>query len=144
MYLVPDLANISAQGVPNLDSRPVLETSLNSIRRLRTREWDLTTKYLSKKALKLTDAEKKQIFENFVKGRSRQDFNESCFGTPGTIPGPSPILVFFDNFVWPTMASREPWFNIQVIRVRINSEILHCCRLKKILVLIREIWSKLI
>jgi hypothetical protein len=31
------------------------------------------------------------------------------FGTPGTIPEPSPILVFFNNFVRPKMASREPW-----------------------------------
>jgi hypothetical protein len=31
------------------------------------------------------------------------------FGTPGTIPHPSPVLVFVDNFVRPKIASREPW-----------------------------------
>jgi hypothetical protein len=30
------------------------------------------------------------------------------FGTPGTIPHPSPVLVFVDNFVRPKIASREP------------------------------------
>jgi hypothetical protein len=54
-------SNISAQGVRILDSRPVLETSINSIKNFRTHEWDLTTKYSSKKALKLTDAEKHKL-----------------------------------------------------------------------------------
>jgi hypothetical protein len=48
-----------------------------------------------KKALKLTDAERTQPFENFLRGRSRQDLTETCLGHLG----PSPILVFFDNFV---------------------------------------------
>jgi hypothetical protein len=30
------------------------------------------------------------------------------FGTPGTIPHPSPVLVFVDNLVRPKIASREP------------------------------------
>jgi hypothetical protein len=64
----------------------------------------VTTKYLSKKALNLTDAEKTQTFENFVKGRSRQDLTETCLGHLR----PTPILVFFDNFVRFKMASREP------------------------------------
>jgi hypothetical protein len=36
-----------------------------------------------KKALKLTDAEKTQTFENFVRGRSRQDLTETCLGHLG-------------------------------------------------------------
>jgi hypothetical protein len=35
------------------------------------------------KALKLTDAEKTQTFENFVRGRSRQNFTETCLGHLG-------------------------------------------------------------
>ncbi len=38
----------------------------------------MTARYLSKKALKLTDAEKTQTFENFVRGRSRQGLTETC------------------------------------------------------------------
>jgi hypothetical protein len=34
--------------------------------------------------------------------------NWNLFGTPGTIPHPSPSLVFFDNFFRPKIASREP------------------------------------
>jgi hypothetical protein len=33
-----------------------------------------------KKDLKLTDAEKTQTFERFVRGRSRQDLTETCLG----------------------------------------------------------------
>ncbi len=36
-----------------------------------------------KKAFNLTDAEKTQTFENFVKGRSRQDLSETCLGHLG-------------------------------------------------------------
>ncbi len=43
----------------------------------------MTTKYVSKSALKLTDAEKTQTFENFVGGRSRQDLSETCLGHLG-------------------------------------------------------------
>jgi hypothetical protein len=75
--------NISAQGVRILDLKPVLETLVNSTKNLRTRKWDLTERYLSKKALKLTDAEKTQTFENFLRGRSRQDLTETCLGHLG-------------------------------------------------------------
>jgi hypothetical protein len=61
----------------------VLETLINPTKNLRTRKWDLTARYLSKKALKLTDAEKSQTFENFVRGRSRQDLFENCLGHLG-------------------------------------------------------------
>ncbi len=43
----------------------------------------MTARYLSKKSLKLTDAEKTQTFENFVRGRSRQDLTETCLGHLG-------------------------------------------------------------
>jgi hypothetical protein len=66
-----------------LDSIPDLKPSLNSTKNFRTRKWDLTTKYLSKITLNLTDAEKTQTFENFVKGRSRQDLTETCLGHLG-------------------------------------------------------------
>ncbi len=36
-----------------------------------------------KKALKLTDAEKTRFFENFVRGRNRQDLTETCLGHLG-------------------------------------------------------------
>ncbi len=77
-------------------------------------------KIFIKKALKLTDAEKTQIFENFVRGRSRQDLTESCLGHlgPSLIPHPSPILVFIDNFVRPKMASREPWVQLLTFSTR--------------------------
>jgi hypothetical protein len=76
-------ANISAQGVRILDLKPVLEVLINSTKNLRTRKLDLTARYLSKKALKLTNAEKTQTFENFVRGRSRQDLTETCLGHLG-------------------------------------------------------------
>ncbi len=41
--------NISTQGLRILDLRAVLETSLNFTGSFRTSEWDLTTKYSSKK-----------------------------------------------------------------------------------------------
>ncbi len=100
--------NISAQGVRILDSKPVLKTSFNSTNNFRTRKWDLTTEYLSKEALKLTDVEKTQTFEKFCEGKKQIEFQWNLFGTPGTIPELSPILVFFDNFVRLEMASREP------------------------------------
>jgi hypothetical protein len=34
--------------------------------------------------------------------------NPILFGTPGTIPEPSPVLVFVDNFFRPKIDSREP------------------------------------
>ncbi len=43
----------------------------------------MTARYLSKKALKLTDAEKTQTFENFVRRKSRQDLTETCLGHLG-------------------------------------------------------------
>jgi hypothetical protein len=73
-------ANISAQDLQILDPRTVLKTSLNSTRSFQRHACDLATKYSSKKALKLTNVEKTQTFENFVKGRSRSDFNETCLG----------------------------------------------------------------
>jgi hypothetical protein len=76
-------ANISAQGLRILDLRPALKTSLNSTRSFQRHVYDLATKYLSKKSFKLTNVEKTQTFENFVKGRSRLDFNETCLGHLG-------------------------------------------------------------
>ncbi len=73
-------ANISAQSVRILDLKSVLETLINPTKNIRTRKWDLTARYLPKEALKLTDAEKTQTFENFVRGRSRQDLTETCLG----------------------------------------------------------------
>jgi hypothetical protein len=66
-----------------LDPRPVLKTSLNSTWSFKRHVCDLAKKYLSKKALKLTDAEKTQTFENFLKGSIRSDFNETCLGHLG-------------------------------------------------------------
>ncbi len=43
----------------------------------------MTARYLSKKALKWTDAEKTQTFENFIRRRSRQDLTETCLGHLG-------------------------------------------------------------
>ncbi len=42
--------NISVQGVRILDLKPVLETLINSTKNLRTRKWDFTARYLSKKS----------------------------------------------------------------------------------------------
>ncbi len=56
-------SNSYAQGIRILDSKPVLETSLNFTKNFWTRKWDLTTKYLSKKALKLTYAEKHKLLK---------------------------------------------------------------------------------
>jgi hypothetical protein len=53
--------NISAQGIRILNPRPVLESSLNSTKSFEKREQDLTTKYLSKKALKLIDVPKHKL-----------------------------------------------------------------------------------
>ncbi len=53
--------NISAQGVRILDPISVLEASLNPTMSFKTRKRDLTMKILPKKALKLTDAEKKNF-----------------------------------------------------------------------------------
>jgi hypothetical protein len=63
-------ANISAQGVRILNLRAVLR--------------ELDHEIFVKKALKLTDAEKTQTFENFVRGRSRQDLTETCSGHLGS------------------------------------------------------------
>jgi hypothetical protein len=71
----------------------------------------LTTKYSSKIALNLTDAEETQTFENFVKDRSRKDFTETFLGHLR----PSLILVFFDNFVRPKIASREPCTKVGIL-----------------------------
>ncbi len=43
-------ANFSTQSVRILNLKPVLETLINSTKNLRTRKWDLTAKYLSKKS----------------------------------------------------------------------------------------------
>jgi hypothetical protein len=91
-------ANISAQGVRILDLKPVLETLINPTKNLRTRKRDLTAKYLSKIALKLTDAEKTQIFENFVKGRSRQVLTETCLGHLG-----------------PSLNHPRSWFSLKIL-----------------------------
>jgi hypothetical protein len=63
-----------------------------------------------KKSLKLTDVEKKKTFENFVRGRSRQDLTETCLGHLGP-----PDLGFFDNFFRPKIASREPCVGVTAI-----------------------------
>ncbi len=76
-------ANISTQGVRILDLISVLKTLINPTKNIRTRNWDLTARYLSKNALKLTDAEKTQTFEKFVRGRSRQDLTDTCLGHLG-------------------------------------------------------------
>jgi uncharacterized protein (DUF924 family) len=67
----------------------------------------LTARYLSKKALKLTDAEKTQTFENFVQGRSRQNLTETCLGHLGpSLNHPRSwfsLTILFDGFkrtVW--------------------------------------------
>jgi hypothetical protein len=75
--------NISLQGIQILDVRAVLETSLNSTKNFERRKWDSTTKYVSKKALKLTDAKKK--LSKILWGKKQTGFDWSLFGTPLTI-----------------------------------------------------------
>jgi hypothetical protein len=55
-------------------------------------------------------------FWKFCGGKKQIGFDWNLFGTPGTIPHPSPVLVFVDNLVRPKIASREPckilyWMN---------------------------------
>jgi hypothetical protein len=49
-----------------------------------------------------------QLYYSYYKKQT--GFHWTLFGTPGAIPEPSPILVFFDNFVRHQIASREPCF----------------------------------
>ncbi len=59
--------NISAQGIRILDPRAVLKTSSNSTNNFRTRKWDLTTKYSSKKPWSWQTLEN-TIFRKFCEG----------------------------------------------------------------------------
>ncbi len=59
-----------------------------------------------KKSLKLTDVEKKN--RSFCDAKKQIGFQWNLFGTPGTIPHSSPILLLFNNFVRPEMSSRGP------------------------------------
>jgi hypothetical protein len=61
-----------------------------------------------KKSLEVDRRWKNSNLWKFCSGKEQTGFDWNLFGTPGTIPEPFPILVFFDNFVRPTMASREP------------------------------------
>jgi hypothetical protein len=61
-----------------------------------------------KKCLEVDRRWKNTVFRKFCSGKEQTGFDWNMFGTPGTIPEPSSILVFFDNFIRPKMASRAP------------------------------------
>jgi hypothetical protein len=63
---------------------------------------------------------KKINFRKLCGGKKQIGFDWNLFGTPETIPHPSPVLVFVDNLVRPKIASREPCLEAKICLKRSN------------------------